>query len=395
MAKICMLAFTHYSNDSRVRREAEALARRNDHVECICLSEPSGASGAFARGVKLYGIPVRKYRGHSMLAYALSYTMFFVLASVLLTFLHVRKRYDIVQVHTMPDFLVFAALIPRLFGAKIILDVHDLMPELYMSKFGVGEGHLLVRFLRWMERLSIRFAHRAIAVQIPHRDTLIRHGNPPEKFIILMNLPDPNIFCAERKPRRMPDGRFRLLYHGTIARRHGLETAIRALLLIKESIPNIELLILGSGDDKDRLVQLVKDLSLDFYVRFSTGEVPLQSIPEYIGQADLCIIPMLLDVFSRSTLPVKMLECVQLDIPVVVSRIESFLFYLDESMVRYFEPGDEADLAKQIIALHDAPGEMQLLAANAANFKSKYSWDREKKYHFDLVDSLSSKNGRP
>jgi glycosyltransferase involved in cell wall biosynthesis len=89
-----------------------------------------------------------------------------------------------------------------------------------------------------------------------------------------------------------------------------------------------------------------------------------------------------------------MLECVQLDIPVVSSRIESFLFYLDESMVRYFEPGDEADLAKQVIALHHAPGEMQLLAANAANFKAKYSWDREKKYHFDLVDSLSSKKGR-
>jgi glycosyltransferase involved in cell wall biosynthesis len=328
-----------------------------------------------------------------MLAYALSYTMFFVLASVLLTFLHVRKRYDIVQVHTMPDFLVFAALIPRLFGAKIILDIHDLMPELFMSKFGVGERHLLVRFLKWIERLSIGFAHRAIAVQIPHRDTLIRHGNPPEKFIILMNLPDPNIFCSERKTTRIPDGRFRLLYHGTIARRHGLETAIRALLLTKESIPNIELLILGSGDDKDRLIQLVKDLRLDFYVRFSDGEVPLHSIPEYMGQADLGIIPMLLDVFSRNTLPVKMLEFAQLDIPVVSSRIESFLLYFDESMVRYFEPGDSADLAKQVIALHDAPGEMQLLVANAAKFKSKYYWDKQKKDQFDLVDSLLLKNG--
>jgi glycosyltransferase involved in cell wall biosynthesis len=388
MARICMLAFTHYRNDARVRREAEALAGRGDEVECICLSEPSGTAGPREGGVRVFGIPVGRYRGHSMLGYASNYVIFFILASLLLTFRNFGKRYDVIQVHTMPDFLVFAAIVPRLFGAKIILDVHDLMPELFMSKFGVGETNLLVRFVTLIERLSIGFAHRAIAVQIPHRDTLIRHGNPPGKFIILMNVPDQSIFRADRRRERVPDGRFRLLYHGTIARRHGLETAIRALLLIRGPIPDVELLILGRGDDRDRLVQMVKDLGLEPQVRFSEGEVPLHSIPEYIAQADIGITPMLLDVFSRNTLPVKMLEYVEMDIPVVSSRIESFLFYFDESMVRYFEPGDEADFARVVIALHDSPAEMKSLVAHAAAFKSMYSWDLQKKDYFDLVDSL-------
>ena len=81
-----------------------------------------------------------------------------------MSFLFFRKRYDIIQVHTMPDFLVFAALVPKLFGAKVILDVHDLMPELYMCKFRAGPRHFIIRLITWVERRSIGFAHQAIAV---------------------------------------------------------------------------------------------------------------------------------------------------------------------------------------------------------------------------------------
>ena len=98
----------------------------------------------------------------------------------------------------MPDFLVFSALGPKLLGAKVILDVHDLMPELYASKFGLPESHWIIRALKWVERLSVRFADAAVAVHQPHLDALVAHGNPADKFTIVMNLPDPDMFRPAR-----------------------------------------------------------------------------------------------------------------------------------------------------------------------------------------------------
>src|SRR5438477_7594002 len=190
MARICMVAFTYYASDPRVRREAEALAGRGDDVDCICLREPGQEKVGNLNGVRLFPLSIRRYRGASTIFYLTAYCLFFWSAFCELAVLHLKKRYDVVQVHTMPDFLVFVALIPKMLGAKVILDVHDLMPELYMSKFGVEETSWVIRFITWLERRSIAFAHRAIAVHNPHLEALIKHGNPKEKFDVLLNVPD-------------------------------------------------------------------------------------------------------------------------------------------------------------------------------------------------------------
>jgi len=217
MRKICMLAFTHYLTDARVRREAEALAARGDQVDLICCRSKTLATKRVHNGVRLYPLRGLKYRGGSTIAYLFSYFIFFVKSSFLMSYLHLKNRYDVIQVHTMPDFLVFAASIPKLFGAKIILDVHDLMPELYMTKFETDQNHKLIRFIRWVETRSIAFAHKAIAVNVPHRDILVEHGNPKDKFTILLNLPDPAIFDRSENVQRISDGKFRLIFHGIIA----------------------------------------------------------------------------------------------------------------------------------------------------------------------------------
>lgn len=388
-----MLAYTNYFSDARVRREAEALSSRGDAVDLICLRDAKTHVGLIHEGVKLYPLAVQKHRGRSRLAYLIQYFSFFVQASLVLTWLFIKKRYDVIQVHTMPDPLVFAALVPKLLGAKVILDVHDLMPELFMSKFGVGYDHLVVRFLRWTERQSIGFANKAIAVQLPHRDILVQHGNPIDKLTILLNLPDPRVFNSSRADHRVSDGKFRLVYHGTISQRHGLEVAIRALTGIVQSTPNVELLVIGDGDDRTRLVGLVGDLGLSSFVKFSDGILPLEEIPRLVKQADIGIVPMLRDLFTKHTLPVKLLEYVELGIPVVCSRIDSVLFYFDESMVRYFEPGNVNDFAAHIVYLHRNPQERAVLVSNAQRFRNAFCWEKQKTVYYRLINSLEKKDG--
>jgi glycosyltransferase involved in cell wall biosynthesis len=391
MAKICMIAYTAYANDPRVRREAEALVARGDQVDFICVREGAGP-GRDCNGVRLYPLSVARYRGDSTVAYIATYVSLFIKSFALVTWLFLRKRYDLVQVHTMPDFLVFAALVPKLFGAKIILDVHDLMPELYICKFGAGKRALVIRLITWMERRSIAFAHRAIAVHVPHRDVLVNRGNPVQKFGVVLNVPDPAIF--HRKGAARADGKFRLIYHGTVARRHGVEIALGALRRINGQIPNLEFLIIGGGDDLERIKGLVGSMGLQTYVRF-VEPVPVERLPDYLQQADLGLVPLVYDSFTRYMLPLKLLEYVRMDIPAIVSETETIRAYFDEQMVRFCKPGDVGELADAIVELHQSPHKREVLTSNAQRFNSTYNWEEQKMAYFEVVDSLLPEHTKP
>jgi glycosyltransferase involved in cell wall biosynthesis len=381
-----MIAYTFYASDPRVRREAEALVARGDTVHFICLKEQGKAVERDCNGVRLYPLSSGRYRGDSTLVYLLKYASFFLRAFIHVSFLFLRHRYKIDQNHTMPDLIVFTAAVPNLFGAKVILDVHDLMPELYICKFKVDARHPRIRFITWVERRSIAFAHRAIAVHIPHRDALVSHGNPAEKFSVLLNLPDTRIFSVTNAQPR-DDGRFRLIYHGTVARRHGLEIALRAVARIRDQIPGLEFLVIGEGDDLQRIKQLAADMALGDTVRF-LGRMGVEELPRYLRQVDVGIVPILYDEFTRYMLPLKLMEYVGMDIPAIVSRTETIEAYFDDEMVRYVTPGHEQELADAILELYRDPSRRRQLVAGAARFNAEYHWDEHKKVYYDLVDSL-------
>lgn len=385
--RVCMVAFTHYTSDSRVRREAEALAQRGDTVDVISLEEEGLSSGSSVNGVTVLSIRTGRYRGGSSRRYMLKYLSFFFRAAYMLTRRHFIRRYDVVQVHTMPDFMVFTAILPRLFGAKVLLDVHDLMPELYMSKSGVSSKHPIIRLITWIECMSVRFADRAIAVHEPHRQALLRHGCP-NKFDVVINLPDLNVFGEPRLKPRLPDGKFRLMYHGTIAPRHGLAVAIEAVGLARESIPGLELCIYGDGDDRARLVALVEAADLGNTVKFSDGMVPLKELPARIRETDLGIVPLLDDVFTRYMLPVKLLEYVGLGVPVLASRTDTIIHYCSEDMVALCEPGNAKVLAARIVELYSHPEQLVALVDNAAEFRERMTWEQEKSKYYAIVDRL-------
>ena len=391
MAKICMIAYTRYASDPRVRREAEALAARGDRVDFICVEEQDKSAPRIYGGVRLYPIAASRYQGDSTVSYLAIYFSFLVRSFLLVTRLYFKNRYDIIQVHTMPDFLVFAALVPKLFGARIILDVHDLMPELYECKFGPERRRPFIRLITWMERRSIGFAHRAIAVHVPHRDALVHHGNALEKFTVLLNVPDPGIF--ERNGAVRSDDRFRLIYHGTIARRHGLEVALRAVARVKDKIPTLEFLVIGGGDDLPRIKGLVEQLGLQKSVRF-LGTMPVEQLPKHLVQADVGLVPILHDAFTRYMLPLKLMEYARMGIPAIVSDTETIRAYFDPQMVRYCKPGDEADLAQAILELYLDPSRRKRLVDAVARFNSQYNWDQQKKVYYGLVDELLEVKGR-
>ena len=389
MARVCMVAYTHYQFDSRVRREAEALVERGDTVDFICLDDGNEEKFEFCKGVRLIKISSKRYRGSNTKMYLISYLHFFLAATLKLAKLQLKNSYQVIQVHTMPDFMVFVAIIPKLLGAKILLDVHDLMPELYQSKFGFSEAHLLIRFITWVERRSIGFANRAIAVHKPHLEALCRHGNPSKKFALLLNLPDIKIFRRGTDYQPGSKSNFDLIYHGTVSKRHGLEVAIRAVSALQGKIEGLKLSIIGDGDDISRLTNLVKELDLRDLVQISNGMVPLDELVCQIKSADIGVVPLLYDDFTKYMLPVKLLEYVTLGIPVICSRTETIEAYFDDSMVQYFSSGSVTELAENILFLYRNPDRRRELIANANKFNLVYNWERQKQSYYQLIDSLT------
>jgi glycosyltransferase involved in cell wall biosynthesis len=389
MKKICMVAYTNYLTDARPRREAETLARRGDQVDFIALAGDGSAAAENVNGVRLFRMRQQRYRGSSGLSYALAYLRFLVAASLRVLRLFRREHYDIIYVHTMPDILVLAGLIPKLFGAKIILNIHDMMPELYMSKFGISERHWLIRLLVFQEQLSIRVADSVICVHHPHRDVLVSRGAPMGKITVLPNVPDPGIIGHAVHASQM-NGAFRIVYHGTIARRLGLDLAVEAFEKAASACPTAQLEIFGDGDAAESLQSQIAASRVSTKVSFSRKMFRVESIAEMIQGAAVGIVPNRKDSATEYMLPVKLLEYVHLGIPVIAPRLRTIQHYLSETEVAYYEAGNVDDLAACIERLYRNPAERESLAKNAAVFAQKFSWDSLKLDLYKVVDNSCS-----
>ena len=231
---ICMIAYTDYPSDARVRREAETLAATGDYdVTFLALQENDTAKSYQLENVNVIELHVRKYRGQNKFLHFKSYVQFLFLAFCKCNKLLFTNKIDIVHVHNMPNFLVLAGLLPRVFGKRMILDIHDSTPETYFARYGEKANKLLFKLLCWEESLCSKFVSKVICVNHVQRDALVKRGLPSKKIAISMNVPDPKWFKTNGTPRDNPRNQnIKMIYHGTIAKRLGIDLAIRAFAKI-------------------------------------------------------------------------------------------------------------------------------------------------------------------
>lgn len=245
---ILMVAYTNYLTDARPRREAEALAERGDYVTIISLAENQRPQKENLNGVNINRVDFERYRGDNKFKYIYYYFKYFIVVSLFAIRFVIQRKIDVIYIHTMPDFMVFVAIIPKLFGVKVVLNIHDMMPEIYLSKFNVTENHVLIRLLKYQEQLSIKFADQVICVHQKHFEKLLERGAKKEKMSILLNLPDPKIFHLHEEENNSSSTTPRIVFHGTIAKRSGLEHALDAFKIVANEVQNLRFDIFGDGD---------------------------------------------------------------------------------------------------------------------------------------------------
>ena len=253
---------------------------------------------------------------------------------------HLREKYDLVHVVSPPDFMVFAGIIPKLLGAKVILNIHDIVPEFYMRKFGVNEKHIVAKILRFIEKVCCHFSDHVLTVTHIWRDKLIdRTGIPESKCTVFMNVPDDKLVNVTEDKETARNSHFRLLYPGNLGEHFGVESLIRAISIAKNEISSIQLDIYGDGAQKDYLKNLARRLDVEKVINFHSL-IPLEELVSVMRQADIGVVPTLDGVFAGEALSGKSLEFLALGTPIIVSRTTSTEYYYNDKMVMFFKPGD-------------------------------------------------------
>jgi glycosyltransferase involved in cell wall biosynthesis len=374
----------------RVRREAEALVEQGHSVDVVCRLHGTEPLQESIGGVTVHRLAMGDKKW-GLVSQFFDYLAFAFAAFLKVTRLHLRNRFDVVQAHNLPDFLVFSAIVPRLTGSRIILDIHDLMPEFFCSRYKTTLDSFSSQLVRLQESLSCRFADRVITVTDLWKETLINRGVPKNKCFVVMNLADPAYFetSVPDIDESRPDDAFRLIYHGTVAHRYGVDLLLKALALVKQEIPNVHLRIHGRGDFVETVRAIVIQLGLEQQVAITSEFLSPSDLSRLIRSFDLGVVPYRRDVFTDGILPTKLLEYVALGIPAVVAKTRVVSRYFDDNALEFFESENVSDLARHIIRLYRDRERLQQLVSNSSQFNSLYNWPRQKDDYVRFVEQIA------
>jgi glycosyltransferase involved in cell wall biosynthesis len=389
-----MIAHTYYDEDPRVRREAEALVAGGRAVEVFALRRPGDAPAGELLGVRVHRLDVQRHQGAPLGVYLGEYLDFFGRAAIAAVRAHQHRRFGVVQVHTIPDFLVFAALPLKLAGVPVVLDLHEAMPEFFRSRFARAANPLTTGLLELQEMLSLRFADAVIAVNHPLAERFRQRGVPPGRITVIHNGPSPDLFEAHGHARRafMEDGWLRLVYGGAVTPNYELDVLVDALARIREVRPalRVRLDVYGRGDSEPALRERIATRGLDEAVILH-GRVPLESMATAIAAADAGVSPIRRNPQTELSLPTKILEYAAMGKPTIASDLATVASYFGRDAVSLYRAGDAEDLARAILLLVDDPAETSRRMERTVARVAEMGWQHEAGVYTALIDRLAGR----
>ena len=390
-----MIAYTTYSGDARIRREAETLVAAGGYRVSIIVPRERGQRRPYLlSGVRVLERGTAQYQGSSTLTYLARYAAFLLLASVVCLRLFLLESARLIHVHNMPNALVLAAFVPRLLGARVVLDIHDTMVETFASKYD-SISPALSRALRLEERLGCLLAATVVAVNEIQKQVITARSVAPSKIRVLMNVPDHRRFsgtCAGT-PGATDHRACRLVYHGTLSYRLGVDLIIEAVALLQKDIPSIEAIIIGIGDSAPALKRLSARLGVESRVAFY-GLVPVDRIPEVLCDMTIGVVPNRRSPATELMLPVKMMEYFALGIPVVAPSLPTIEHYVPRDAIAEFEPGRASSLAAALGGLWRDAERRRRQADQGLEFIARYGWHKHSHDLLDMYTELSAeRNG--
>ena len=377
--RIAFVRMNYFPEEAHVRKNAEALMEAGYEVDVICLRDKGEPARDKFMGAKVHRLPLMHKRT-SALRYVFEYAAFFLMASWLLFWLNLRRRFHMIEVYNVPDVIVFVALIPRLLGTKVVLYMFEATPEMYIDRFELKPGGIIEKMLRFQERFSVWFAHAAIVEGPYEREMRGERGVDISKIGVVMNVPEGHLFTAHG--RVINADKYEIITHGSLLKRYGIQTLIEAAAYLRPAIPNLKVWIVGDGEYRYELEQLARDKAVDDLVEF-TGWIKHEQVARYIERCRLGVVPML-----YNQLPNKLFEYVSMGRPCVVGDVPSIRRAFADHEVLYYDTGSAAQLAERVIRIFRHPEEAARMSARAQKTFQKYTWDVMRDVYVGIHDDL-------
>jgi glycosyltransferase involved in cell wall biosynthesis len=385
--RLLVLLHKFYPVDPRVAREISVALTEGFEVDVISMRRSDQSETEIVDGATVIRLPISRRRGVGVFALLKEYLGFTVLASLRVARLSLKHRYAVVHVNNPPDFLIIAALFPKLLGARVIFDIHDLSPDMFAMRFGRSPGAGVAdRVLRFAERLATSVADAVVTVHEPYRQELVARGVGVEKVTVVMNSVDESRLPGE--PRDTDNGSFRVVYHGTLTPHYGIELLVEAVALVAPAIPSVTLEIYGEGDSVRAIRARTKELGLDHAVRLSDRFLPHEQVLAYVRHANVGVIPNLPTRLNRFALSSKLFEYVVLGIPVVSADLPTIRTHFSEEEVLFFRAGDASALADAIQGVARDPAASAMRARAARRRYEAYRWPQQAERYASVLRKL-------
>ena len=391
--RVAVLLFSHYPADPRPRRAAEALAAHGANIDLICLRDGDGELARETYGsINVTRVRLKRHRG-GKLSYIGQYAAFVLTSFFYLAWRSLTRRYDLVHVHNMPDVLVFSAIVPKLLGAKVILDLHDPMPELMQTIFKLPEDSFSVRVLKRLEKWSTRFADLVLTVNLACKRIYSSRSCQSDKIRVVINSPDDEVFrfqsgdvCRRHGKNGNGSKPFVILYHGSLVHRNGFDLALESLEKVRKNIPSARLMVCGKRTNFfEKVMETAQERGLDTNIDY-LGVRNLKEIVEAIEDCDLGIIPNHRNIFTEINTPTRIFECLALAKPVIAPKTKGIQDYFGDNDLIFFELGNSDDLARKIEFAFSHPAEVAETVKRGQEIYLSHTWSRER---VSLLNSIS------
>jgi len=388
--RLLMVVHDHIPEEVRVVSQARAAVAAGFAVDIVALRGEGEAAEEMIDGARVIRLPIAHRWGGGKFGLLREFLGFTALSTFKAAALVRRHRYDVVEIHNPPDFLVVGGLIPRLLGAKTILDFHDLTPDMYMMRFENRPRGLLDNALRLIEVGAARVSDAVLTVHEPYRRELADHGVPAEKISVVMNSLDESVLPADAAAP-LPSEGFRIVYHGTVTPHYGVDLLVEAVALARPRLPDLRLEIYGAGDALPDVMARIREHELDELVKVVPRFLPHAEVLGAVRGASVGVVPNRATRLNRFALSTKLLEYAALGIPIVSADLPTIREHFSESEVQYFEPGDPAALASALEAVAADPAAAGERAQAAKRRYEAYRWQHSARVYEALLWTLAER----
>jgi len=354
-------------HETRVRRQAEAVAGAGWRTTVLSLGSPGLAASETLNRVHVIRTPVTRRHQWTYRGLLAEYGSFWVYS-----LRHcLANRYDRVVVANPPDFLVFAALPVRLRGGRVILDVHDLMSDLFAMRMG---GHCAGALaVRLVERASMLCADRLMTVHEPYARLIARRAGGKPVHVVL-NSADDRLF-RPRQPGPLPPV---FVFHGSLFERNGVLELVEAFAQVRARFPEAQLWLWGDGDGRGAVAERIGRLDLADSVTLSDGMRPSEEVAAMLRRAGYCVVPNRPIPHNQNALSCKALEAAAVGLAIVSGDLPVMQQYFPPGTAVYFRAGDVDDMARAMQECLEHPEEMERRAQETHEYYlQSLAWEQQ------------------